>query len=140
MQTVRSANEGGRRQLLKRFGYGLGDAAAKAEAGWTLLHADFAPGVPIPALSAMDPRTRLLVEGYLDRRARLDVLMDSCDAAHLRILQEGARPTLVEAYAGARDAYEDAVEDFGAHRERVQKALASAAARPATGSDASPLD
>ncbi|TAJ74067.1 MAG: hypothetical protein EPO51_02925 [Phenylobacterium sp.] len=121
------ANEEGRRGVLRRFGYQASDKPAPIadpQAAWDLLRADFASREegPLP-LDQLHPDVRESALAYIEQRARLDRLMDACDAAHLRILEEGPQPALVEAYASDRDAYEDAVEDFGALRVRVQAAL-----------------
>ncbi len=121
------ANEEGRREILRRFGYQSNDEPAPAaapEAAWDLLRADFASrGEAPPPLDQLPADVREPALAYVEQRARLDRLMDACDATHLRILQEGPEPALVEAYASDRDTYEDAVEDFGALRVRVQAAL-----------------
>lgn len=121
------ANEQGRREQLKRFGYAPAngqDRTLDPESQWTLLRSDFkVPGRPVPTFAELDPKTRFRAEAYIEHRARLDRLMDACDATHLRILREGPQPDLVEAYVVARDTYEDAVEDFGALRQLVQVAL-----------------
>lgn len=128
MRSAPKANEEGRRLSLQRFGYqapnGRDHTEPRAQA-WARLKSDFTtPGQgQLPEYDALDPRIQFRVEGYIEQRARLDRLMDACDAAHLRILRDGPLPDLVEAYAAARDAYEEAVEDFAALRELVQEAL-----------------
>jgi hypothetical protein len=121
------ANEQGRRGVLRRFGYGASDLQAsegELRSQWDLLRADFnTASKAVPALDQLPPEARARAEAYLRQRHRLDGLMDGCDAAHLRILREGPQPDLVEAYAAARDSYEDAVEEFGELRRQVQEAL-----------------
>jgi len=128
MRPAPKANEEGRRLSLQRFGYQAPNGRDQADPrrqAWARLKSDFTtPGKgPVPDYDALDARIQFRVEGYIEQRVRLDRLMDACDAAHLRILKEGPLPLLVEAYAAARDAYEEAVEDFAALRELVQEAL-----------------
>jgi hypothetical protein len=124
------ANEEGRRGLLQRFGYADPDgegADPELRSQWDLLRADFNSGLKaVPAFDQLPPEARARAEAYLRQRHRLDRLMDGCDAAHLLILREGPHPELVEAYAVARDTYEDAVEEFGLLRRQVEEALDAA--------------
>ena len=60
-------------------------------------------------------------------RFQLDSLLNQCDAIHADIVALGPHPEVVERYASARDAFEDAVERFGVLRGRLQSALAAAA-------------
>lgn len=124
-----TANEIGRRDALKRFGYGQAEAQAPGEAlerEWALLLTDFLPGEPALPLSAMSPELRHLAEEHVRQRREVDQLMHVCDQAHSRIAAAGTRPDLVEAYAVARDQFEEAVERFAAHRDALAKALTSA--------------
>ncbi|MCR5879631.1 hypothetical protein [Phenylobacterium sp. J367] len=128
MRPAPLANEEGRRGVLRKFGYQPTHKPAPAplpSAAWELLRCDFsaAGGDTAPALDELPPTVREQALAYVEQRARLDRLMDACDAAHLRILEAGPLPALVEAYAADRDAYEDAVEAFGALRVRTQDAL-----------------
>ncbi|MCI3133355.1 hypothetical protein [Phenylobacterium aquaticum] len=128
MRSAPLANEEGRRGVLRKFGYQPANRPAPApvpSAAWDLLRTDFTVGGDdtAPALDQLPPDLREQALGYVEQRARLDRLMDACDAAHLCILKEGPQPALVEAYAEDRDAYEDAVEEFGVLRVRMQDAL-----------------
>lgn len=125
-----TANEIGRRNALKRFGYGQVEAKASGEAlerEWALLLPDFSlPQAPTLPLSAMSPPLRQLAEEHVRQRRAVDQLMHVCDQAHARIAASGAQPQLVEAYAVVRDQFEEAVEHFAAHRDVLAKALTSA--------------
>lgn len=122
------ANEQGRRVQLARFGYVAGqgvpdDGAVDAE--WRILKADFTTLAQpdIPDLADLSADVRQMVEEHIMSRRQLDRLMEACDAVHLSIRDRGADAELVEIYAEARDAYEDAVEAFGERRVQLAKAL-----------------
>jgi len=126
--SVTAANEEGRRQHLVRFGYDPGGeqlTEARADREWSILKADFATAARqrVPDLAALEPATRAMAGDYIHHRRRLDLLLDACDAAHSAIRASGAGTDLVEQYADARDAFEDAVEEFGALRIRIEGAL-----------------
>jgi hypothetical protein len=124
-----TANEIGRRDALKRFGYGQAATTVSGEAlerEWALLAPDFLAQALVMPLSAMQPALRRLAEEHVRRRRVVDQLMQVCDVAHARIAGAGARPDLVEAYAVARDEFEEAVEYFAAHCGVLAKALTSA--------------
>lgn len=124
-----TANEIGRRNALERFGYGQVDAEASGEGlerEWAMLLPDFLPQAPALPLSAMSPPLRQLAEEHVRQRRAVDQLMHVCDQAHARIAAAGAQPQLVEAYAVVRDQFEEAVEQFAAHRDVLAKALTSA--------------
>lgn len=127
--TRNTTDEAARRQNLARFGYkqpGFGRAAIDLDLAWPVLRRDF---VAAPELVQLAPAARELLQRYADQRAEIDGLLETCDAAHAEILQHGARPDLVEVYAEARDAYEDAVEAFGALRAAVATALSTTPAQ-----------
>lgn len=113
-------NETGRRWQLERFGY---NSKADLRQIWRQLRSDFTP--PHGRVELLDLMGDSLVEAgrYCSHRATLDGLMDLCDEIHLEILRRGPEPVLVETYAVARDAYEDAVERFGELRRAVQAAF-----------------
>ncbi|AOZ09184.1 hypothetical protein [Cupriavidus malaysiensis] len=125
-------NEHGRRQQLARFGYRT-DAQAPAplafDAEWSRLQADFPcpPGQRVPTYAALDTAAAELARQYMRDRFQLDSLLNQCDAIHADIVALGPHPEVVERYASARDAFEDAVERFGVLRGRLQSALAAAA-------------
>ncbi|MGH6696962.1 hypothetical protein [Sphingopyxis sp.] len=124
-----AANELGRRENLRRFGYRLSTEAQRdSGAGlWDLLHSDFHfPSGRAPELDALSGPVRTAAEHYAAHLSELDDLMDACDAIHARILADGPEADLVEVYVEARDAYEDAVERFGELRRAVQERLDNA--------------
>jgi len=134
-------NEQGRRQQLARFGYRT-DAQTQAplafDAEWSRLQADFpcAPGRHVPAYAALGAVAAQLARQYMRDRIQLDSLLNQCDAIHADIVALGPRPAVIERYASARDAFEDAVERFGALRGQLQLALAAAQASDTHGSSA----
>jgi hypothetical protein len=60
---------------------------------------------------------------YMRRRLLADELLDACKQAHIDLHRAGIAPEPVERYAIARDAYEDAVMDFGRAREQLDALL-----------------
>jgi hypothetical protein len=127
--TIPSENETGRRTALERFGYGRLEVKVsdeELEREWALLLPDFSsPAAPAARLAALPPHLRKLAAEHVRQRRAADRLMLQCDEAHARIATEGARPELVEAYAVVRDSFEQAVEDFAAHRELLAKVFSS---------------
>ncbi len=124
-----SVNEVGRRNALKRFGYGR-CAAASAEASlqseWELLLPDFNAPPRAASIQSLPPSVRQLAEEYVRQRREIDRLMHVCDESHARIASAGARPDLVEAYTVDRDRFENAVEAFSAQRVALAKAFNTA--------------
>jgi hypothetical protein len=125
-----TANEIGRRKALERFGYGQLDARIsedELEREWALLLPDFSiPKARMVQLRAMAPGLRALAQDHVQQRRAVDRLMLECDEAHKRIADAGAQPELVEAYTQVRDHFEEAVENFAAHRETLANALSAA--------------
>ena len=122
------ANEDGRRAYLARFGYKQHSATARPtayEVEWDILKADFKSlhGHAVLEFEALPVNLKALATAYVDKRRKLDVLMDICDHKHLAILSSGADAGLVEDYSLARDNYEDAVEAFGAFRVEIEQAI-----------------
>lgn len=122
------ANEQGRRAQLARFGYRIEQAAldtSELDAEWQILKGDFTTlkRREVADLCHLPPEVQHLAKEQIVARRELDRLMEACDAAHLAIRDRGADADLVERYAVARDAYEDAVEAFGERRERLEQAL-----------------
>jgi hypothetical protein len=127
LNSVIVSNERGRRAELKRFGYRAGVDDSDYLTIWRQLRGDFPArwaGVEFPALTG---EARAVVQRYCAHRASLDALMDRCDEIHLEIFHYGPGRDRVETYADARDAYEDAVDEFGELRAAVQAALAASA-------------
>lgn len=108
---------------LKRFGYApLGDAAPDWPGMWQLLQGDFATlqRVHVPAYAEMSPWPQEGARIYMRRRLLADRLFEECQALYHRLHAEGINTELVEAYTLARDAYEEAVLDFGKAREMLE--------------------
>lgn len=113
---------------LARFGYTADherQGAVSLDAEWAILKGDFTTlkRRQVPDLHDLPDPARQLAESYIAHRRQLDRLMEACDAAHLVIRDRGADAALVERYAVARDAYEDAVEAFGERRIALETAL-----------------
>lgn len=113
---------------LARFGYTADherQGAVSLDAEWAILKGDFTTvkRPRVPDLHDLPDPARQLAESYIAQRQQLDRLMEACDAAHLVIRDRGADAALVERYADARDAYEDAVEAFGERRIELETAL-----------------
>jgi len=120
MTVTANNNETGRRWQLERFGY---NSKADLPEIWRQLRSDFTAPHGRAELSELVGAGLAEAQRYCSHRAKLDGLMDRCDAIHLQILRKGPEPVLVETYAVARDAYEDAVERFGELRRAVQAAF-----------------
>lgn len=112
---------------LKRFGYvpalgAAGDADPDWAAMWALLKGDFATlqRVHVPGYAEMTPWPQEGARIYMRRRLLADRLFEECQMLYERLHAEGINTELVEAYTLARDAYEDAVGDFGAAREMLE--------------------
>lgn len=115
---------------LKRFGYvpGFGDGSAAPDwkGMWELLKGDFATlqRVHVPAYDEMTPWPREGARIYMRRRLLADRLFEECQALYRQLHADGIDTELVEAYTLARDAYEDAVLDFGKAREMLETVFA----------------
>ena len=108
---------------LKRFGYTpFGDAALDWAGMWQLLRGDFATPrrARVPTYAEMSPWPREGARIYMRRRLLADRLFEECQAGYRRLHAEGINREQVEAYALAREAYEDAVLDFGRAREMLE--------------------
>ncbi len=109
---------------LKRFGYTpFGDAAPDWPGMWQLLQGDFATlrRTYVPAYADMSPWPQEGARIYMRRRLLADRLFEECQALYRRLHAEGIATELVEAYSLARDAYEEAVLDFGKAREMLEE-------------------
>lgn len=109
---------------LKRFGYApFGDAAPDWAAMWQLLKGDFATRqrAQVPGYAQMSPWPQEGARIYMRRRLLADRLFEECQALYRRVHAEGINTELVEAYTLARDAYEDAVLDFGKARAMLEE-------------------
>ena len=118
------------RAVLARFGYRHLDALPD-EAGfdwvglWDQLRGDFATHEHpiVPPLDALSGETADAARAYMRCGLDADLKLDRCEALHARLFGEGIATGLVEEYAHARDAYEDAVEAFGAAGARLKAKL-----------------
>ncbi len=109
---------------LKRFGYTPFGGAAPDWAGmWELLKGDFATlrRAYVPAYAEMSPWPREGARIYMRRRLLADRLFEECQALYRSLHEEGINVERVEAYTLARDAYEEAVLDFGKAREMLEE-------------------
>jgi hypothetical protein len=120
-----------RHGVLARYGYrlGHGDAARDWPGMWKLLQGDFATLARpwVAGFEQLTPRQQEAARVYMRRRLLADELLDACKQAHADLHRAGIAPEPVERYAIARDAYEDAVMDFGRARERLDALLPKAA-------------
>ena len=109
---------------LRRFGYTpCGDAAPDWAGMWQLLQGDFATlrRPQVPAYAQMSPWPQEGARIYMRRRLLADRLFEECQALYARLHAEGINSELIEAYALARDAYEEAVLDFGKARAMLEE-------------------
>ncbi len=109
---------------LRRFGYTpFGDAAPDWAGMWELLKGDFATlrRPHVPAYAGMTPWPQEGARIYMRRRLLADRLFEECQALYARVHVEGINTELVEAYTLARDAYEEAVLDFGKARAMLEE-------------------
>ena len=109
---------------LKRFGYTpFGDAAPDWSGMWQLLQGDFATlkRANVPGYAEMSPWPQEGARIYMRRRLLADRLFEECQELYRCLHAEGIKTELVEAYALARDAYEESVLDFGRAREMLEE-------------------
>lgn len=109
---------------LGRFGYTpLGAAVPDWAAMWEQLKSDFATPrrARVPSYAEMSPWPREGARIYMRRRLLADRLFEACQDAYRRVHAEGINTELVEAYSLARDAYEEAVLDFGKARATLEE-------------------
>jgi len=127
---MNSSIQAARQRELARFGYkeasSLANDEINLESEWEILKTDFLTHTQptLPALAELSAATKDTVLAYLLKRREADNLMDQCDQIHLKVAQLGASEANVNDYVFARDAFEDAVENFGTAREAVTKAFA----------------
>jgi hypothetical protein len=108
---------------LKRFGYvPFGDVEPDWSSMWELLKADFSTvaRAHVPAYGEMSVWPQEGARIYMRRRLLADRLFEECQVLYSRLHNDGINTELVEAYTLARDAYEDAVMDFGKAREVIE--------------------
>lgn len=108
---------------LKRFGYvPFGDAVPDWAAMWQLLQGDFATArrARVPGYAELSPWPQEGARIYMRRRLLADRLFEECQALYASLHEDGIAVERVEAYALAREAYEDAVLDFGRAREMLE--------------------
>ncbi|MCF8177894.1 MAG: hypothetical protein K9J74_05260 [Sulfuritalea sp.] len=109
---------------LKRFGYSPFGGADPDWAGmWLLLQGDFATlqRAHVPSYIEMSPWPQEGARIYMRRRLLADRLFEECQVLYRRLHGEGINTELVEAYTLARDAYEEAVLDFGKARAMLEE-------------------
>ncbi len=115
---------------LKRFGYRSGRTAGETiepAREWDALQSDFRTPSrrSLPPLLALEPEVVGLIKLYIVQRNTADLMMDDCNRIHQKIAESGADPQIVEAYAQARDAFEEAVDRLGKAGDSVSRALAA---------------
>ena len=109
---------------LSRFGYKpYGEAAVDWAGMWELLKGDFVTlqRACVPGYAEMSPWPQEGARIYMRRRLSADRLFEECQEIYWRLHAEGINTELVEAYSLARDAYEDAVLDFGRARKTLEE-------------------
>lgn len=109
---------------LKRFGYApVGDAAPDWAGMWELLKGDFATlqRAQVPAYTEMSPWPQEGARIYMRRRLLADRLFEECQELYRCLHAEGINTERVEAYSLGRDAYEEAVMDFGKARAMLEE-------------------
>jgi len=118
------------RRVLARFGSKTLDHVPTDEfinwvALWDDLRGDFATqALPnVPAFDDLNPAAREAARAYIRQRLVSDVMLGRCEDLHRDLFAHGICTDAVEAYAVARDAYEDSVEAFGAARVRLSNLL-----------------
>jgi hypothetical protein len=120
-----------RHAVLLRYGYRLDGTAVERDwiGMWRLLQGDFATKARpwVAGYENLTARQQEAARIYMRRRLIADELLDACKRAHEELHRAGIDPELVERYALARDAYEDAVMDFGRAREQVEALLPAGA-------------
>lgn len=127
---MNSSIQAARQRELARFGYkeitSLANHEINLESEWEILKTDFLTHTKptLPAFAELSALTKDTVLAYLLKRRAADNLMDQCDQIHLKVAQLGASKANVNDYILARDAFEDAVEDFGKAGVAVAKAFA----------------
>jgi hypothetical protein len=109
---------------LKRFGYTpFGDAVPDWAGMWQLLKGDFTTlrRAGVPGYEGMSPWPQEGARIYMRRRLLADRLFEECQVLYRCLHEEGIGTERVEAYSLARDAYEEAVLDFGKAREMLEE-------------------
>lgn len=120
------------RAVLARFGYRpLDRLPADDEVDWAALwdqlRGDFATHADpvVPSYGRLHGPAVEAARDYMRHGLAADLGLDRCEALHVRLFADGISTDRVEAYARARDAYEDSVEAFGAARTRLAALLAA---------------
>ncbi len=113
---------------LARFGYApFADAGAEPDWShmWDCLKADFSSRhrPDVPSWGNLPVRPRAAARIYIRRRLFADRLFEDCQLAYLQLHEQGIGTELVEAYTLARDAYEEAVFQFGDARAVLDELL-----------------
>ncbi len=113
---------------LARFGYApFADTGAEPDWAhmWDALKADFATRHRrhVPSWGDMPVRPQAAARIYMRRRLFADRLFEDCQFAYGQLHEQGIGTELVEAYTLARDAYEEAVFQFGDARAALEELL-----------------
>lgn len=120
------------RAVLARFGYRPLDRLPADDevdwaALWNQLRGDFATHANpiVPSYDRLHGPAAAAARDYMRHGLAADLGLDRCEALHASLFADGIRTDRVEAYAAARDAYEESVEAFGTARVRLAALLAA---------------
>lgn len=116
------------KSVLSRFGYRTLAAEEVRDdwpAMWELLKCDFQTRVrPFVAdFARLREAEREAAIRYMAARLEADRLLDRCQKAHERLTLRGIDPASVEAFANARESYENMVQRFGEARAELDEIL-----------------
>lgn len=121
------------RRVLARFGsraldHVPDDAFIDWELLWDELRGDFTTAAcpAVPAFAELSAPAREVARVYIRHRLLCDVALTRCEELHRDLFARGIGTDAVEAYAVARDAFEDSVEAFGAAGRRLAALLGPA--------------
>ena len=121
-----------RHGVLARYGYRAPSNSsdpASFDPDWSAMWLKLCGDFTSPARSVVAPYEHMTAaqqdaaRQYMRRRLDADARLDQCKRAHAELHRSGIDAALVEQYAVVRDAYEDAVEQFGRAREELDALL-----------------
>ncbi|MCW5730444.1 MAG: hypothetical protein KIT20_06795 [Alphaproteobacteria bacterium] len=120
------------KSVLARFGYrtlGADEVRDDWAAMWELLKADFRTRARpfIADFASLREAEREAAIRYMAARLEADRLLERCEAAHGRLAGQGIDAAAVEAFANARESYENMVQRFGETRAELETLLSASA-------------